>query len=99
MSIQHELFSATSTSPLIGATLVLDRTMDRVNPCCSNTALVTAGSGAHVAGLVCADCGRHRAWLSRASVEKLHRVIELFGMPNTPFIIRDQSHYFADQQS
>jgi len=57
--------------------------------------VITAGIEPHAAGIVCADCGRHCGWLSRATVSKLHEIIERFGMPSEPLIVRNQSSHFC----
>jgi hypothetical protein len=93
--IQTEMFPVTSSSPLVGAAVFLDRTCDQRNPCCSNTGLITVGTVPHAASIICGTCGRHRGWLSRDSVQKLHRVIECFGVPAEPMTIRDPSSHFT----
>jgi hypothetical protein len=58
--------------------------------CCANNSLavISRSSGPHAAQLSCASCGAHRAWLSESTVRWLTIVINKFGVPNAPIIIR-----------
>jgi hypothetical protein len=60
MNTQTEMFATSSSSPLIGMLVQLDRTIDHSKPCCANTAIITVGRGHHAAGLACASCGKFR---------------------------------------
>jgi len=95
MPTEFKTFAIDSSSPLVGAVVFLDRTIDRRRPCCANTGVIIPGTEPHAAGIVCADCGRHRGWLPRTTVSKLREIIERFGMPSEPLIVRDQSSHFA----
>jgi hypothetical protein len=92
---QADMFPVTSSSPLIGASVFLDRRCDQRKPCCCNIGLITIGSGPHAAGLICDICGRHRGWLSHNAVQRLHEVIERFGAPTEPLTLRHPSSHFA----
>jgi len=89
--MQSELFETTSSSPLIGMTVQLERTIDRQQPCCANLAIVTIGKGQHAAGLACASCGRQRGWVSKSTTMNLQKIIEQWGAPAEPLIVRDSS--------
>jgi hypothetical protein len=93
---QSKLFSVTSSSPLIGVVVELDRAVDKNKPCCRSIAVIAAGRGPHPASLTCVDCGRFRGWLSKATVAKLLEVIRLFGVPDEPLVVRDASHHFTE---
>jgi hypothetical protein len=87
--------------PPVGLRLKLDRTIDRLRPCCDNVATVDHGRGVHCAGLRCSRCGRHRGWLPRQGFEFLTNLAQRFGAPTEPIILRDQQigdHVMADKQ-
>jgi hypothetical protein len=87
--------------PPIGLRLKLDRTIDRLRPCCDNIATVDHGRATHCAGLRCSKCGRHRGWLPREGFQFLTNVVQRFGAPAEPIILRDQqigSYIMADKQ-
>ena len=77
-----------ATSPLLGLQVKLERNIDKTKPCHRNVATVHPGKGPHAGELRCADCDRHRGWLSKEAGEQLLAVIEKFGMPTEPLIIR-----------
>jgi hypothetical protein len=87
--------------PPIGLRLKLDRTVDRLRPCCSNIATVDHGRAHHAAGLRCTQCGRVRGWLPRQGFEFLTNLAQQFGAPAEPIILRDQQigdYVMADKQ-
>jgi hypothetical protein len=90
----NELFQTTSSSALIGMIVQLDRSIDQQKPCCSNMAIITIGKGQHAAGLVCASCGRHRGWISKSTTTSLQKIVEQWGAPTEPLIVRDSSRCF-----
>jgi hypothetical protein len=94
MNMQSELFETTSSSPLIGMMVQLDRSIDQLKPCCSNMAIVTIDKGQHAAGLVCASCGRHRGWISKSTTTNLQAIIDQWGVPTKPLVVRDSSRCF-----
>ena len=81
----HLLFSP------IGLRLKLDRTVDRLRPCCSNIATIDHGRAHHAAGLRCTQCGRFRGWLPRQGFQFLTDLAQQFGAPAEPIILRDSS--------
>jgi hypothetical protein len=97
MTAQADFFPSVSSSPLIGVTVLLERAVDRNKPCCRSVATITPGAGPHPAGLVCADCGRFRGWMSKPTAQRLNEVIRVFGVPPEPLIIRDASHHFRGE--
>jgi hypothetical protein len=76
--------------PPVGLRLKLDRTIDRLRPCCDNIATVDYGRAHHAAGLRCSKCGRHRGWLPRQGFEFLTNLAQRFGALAEPIILRDQ---------
>ncbi len=96
MNAQIEMFATTSSSPLIGMMVKLDRDIDRRDPCCQNLAVVTVGKGQHSAGLACASCGKHRGWVSKSTTLFLRKLIEHWGVPTEPLIVRESPHYFGE---
>jgi hypothetical protein len=69
----------------------LDRPTDRDRPCCSNIAVVGAGKGQHAASLRCTNCGAHRGWLRRETLNFLTSLSQRFGAPAEPITLRDNS--------
>jgi hypothetical protein len=87
--------------PPIGLRLKLDRTVDRLRPCCSNIATIDHGRAHHAAGLRCCRCGRFRGWLPRQGFQFLTDLAQRFGAPVEPIILRDQQigdHIMADKK-
>src|SRR5262249_54059149 len=69
---RHDLLSHSKPAP----TLVhLNRTVDRLRPCCENLAVVGPGQGPHPAELKCAGCDAHRGWLSRQALNFLKTTV------------------------
>jgi len=87
--------------PPVGLRLKLDRTIDRLRPCCDNIATVDHGRAHHAAGLRCSKCGRHRGWLPHQGFEFLTNLAQRFGARAEPIILRDQQigdHIMADKK-
>jgi hypothetical protein len=76
--------------PPIGLRLKLDRTVDRLRPCCSNIATVDHGRAHHAAGLRCTQCGRFRGWLPRQGFQFLTDLTRRYGASTEPIVLRDQ---------
>lgn len=74
---------------LIGLKVKLDRPADRENPCCRNVCTIGAARGQHAGELICADCGRHRGWLSKSTAHWIEHVASRFGAPTTPIVVRN----------
>jgi hypothetical protein len=87
MNRQIELLPS-STAPLHGIEVKIESTTAR--PCCSdnNIAILGYAAGPHAASLMCAHCGRHRGWLSKQTAGKIEAIIEKFGRPAEPIILR-----------
>jgi hypothetical protein len=79
-----------STSPLLGMRVKLGRDV----PCCDDIAVVGPGAGPHAAELTCAICGRHCGWLSKSTASWLETVINKFGAPTTPIVLRSAATWF-----
>jgi hypothetical protein len=69
-------------------------------PCCANNsvAVIDRPSGLHAAQLKCASCGAHRGWLSQNIASWLTTVINKFGAPDAPIVIR-RGHVHAPDMS
>jgi hypothetical protein len=93
---QLDLFVAEPASRLTGIHIKLDRPIDREQPCCRNVCVVGRPRGPHPGELTCVDCGQHRGWLGKVTGTWLEDVIEQFGMPNVPIVIR-KSHTFQEE--
>jgi hypothetical protein len=78
--------------PLFGLRVKLERNIDKTRPCHRNVATVHPGKGPHAGELRCADCDRHRGWLSKEAGTRLLAVIEKFGVPLEPLIIRNDTY-------
>jgi hypothetical protein len=89
MSKQFEIFPS-STSMLYGVEVKIESTTAR--PCCSRSGIAvlgySAGNGMHAASITCSNCGQHRGWLSRETARQVEEVIQRFGRPSEPIIIR-----------
>ena len=87
--------TATMGAPtdLFGApTLVaLERPVDRARPCCRNICIIGAPRGPRAGELICADCGRHRGWLSKPAAQQIAQATRL-GVPTTPIVVCARAH-------
>ena len=75
-----------SISPLFG----LQVKIERGTVCCDqpDIATIARGSGPHYAELRCTACGRHRGWLSKQTASAIEAIINQFGAPTEPIILR-----------
>jgi hypothetical protein len=80
------------TTPLYGLKVGGNKKCPR---CEATNAIVGRGVGPHAAGLVCADCGRHRGWLPEAAARTLVEVTERFGRPEGVAIKNIKEHSAA----
>jgi hypothetical protein len=65
--------------------------------CGYDTAIVGSSAGPHYARLNCCSCGCHRGWLGGQTFHFLSDVIDNFGRPTEPILIRrNQSALRAD---
>jgi hypothetical protein len=62
--------TAPKDSDLIGVAVEMP------NPCkCGDDIAVTGpGAGPHIASVLCASCGKHRSWLSKAAADLIRSV-------------------------
>lgn len=74
-------------SVLLGLTVNLEHFRDR---CHQNIARIYEGKGPHLGELKCVSCGRHRGWVSKTTGAWIESVIEQFGRPTAPLIIRER---------
>jgi hypothetical protein len=91
MSTQPDLFEP--ASPIVGLHVKLDRPVDRDLPCHSNICVIGHGKGPHAGALHCADCGRHRGWISKASADWLLSITNRFGSPSSAIVVRSAHIY------
>jgi len=56
--------------------------------CSSELAVIGPGKAMHAASLRCADCEKHRGWVSQATHKSLTETINQFGRPTEPVILR-----------
>ncbi len=96
MTAQLDLFKpkpeAETSSPLIGLTVNVEHFQDR---CCENVARIVEGKGPHFGELRCAKCGKHRGWLSREIANFILTVINKWGAPSTPIVLRRRAQEFT----
>jgi hypothetical protein len=99
MSAQIDLFGPVTTAPstsLIGLQVTLER-----RPCLCGGITVTVGSsvGPHYAVLKCSACDRYRGWLSHDTAHFLNTIIDNFGRPTEPVVVRNSRTSADDSQS
>jgi hypothetical protein len=85
---QIELFADRDWHPACGLLVRLDRSIDRVEPCCKNIAIIGPGRGSHAASLTCTGCNRHRGWLPRRALPFVIQLTRRFGAPIEPIVWR-----------
>jgi hypothetical protein len=83
---QLSIFESTlpSSSP-IGLTVIMAKPCRN---CGSDSAIIGSSRGPHHASALCECCGGHRGWLSGTTFKFLSDVIENFGRPTEPILIR-----------
>jgi hypothetical protein len=88
-----------TAAALVGLKVKLDRPVDRERPCCNNICIIGPGKGPHAGELRCADCGRHRGWLTKPTAAWIEQVVTRFGAPTTPIIVRTHEEEAPDTAS
>jgi hypothetical protein len=75
-----------NTSPLFG----MQVRIERQKACCASpdVAIIGHSRGPHFAELKCVACGQHRGWLSKSTAQWIETVINKFGAPDTPIVLR-----------
>jgi hypothetical protein len=61
--------------------------------CGSNLGTLGSSSGPHSASIICTNCGSHLAWLAQESADFISSVIDAFGRPIAPIVIRNRSSH------
>ena len=90
---QLDLFGATVaaapelTEPLLGISVRLPD----LCKCGDAIAVIGPGKGMHRASLACNSCGFFRGWISFESYNFITAIINKFGAPTTPILIRRRS--------
>jgi hypothetical protein len=85
--LQLELL-ADNTSPLFGLKVI---TPAACAHCHKSVAVIGRATGPHFAELRCATCGTHCGWLSKGAAAWITTVINKFGAPTTPIVLRRRS--------
>jgi hypothetical protein len=93
---QLNLFVAEPETPLAGLRVKMGRPIDRDRPCCRNFCTIAPANEPHAGELICADCGQHRGWLSKATAQWIKDLISRFGAPTTPIIVR-RAHAYEEE--
>jgi hypothetical protein len=83
-----DLFAATAPSTsLIGLAVLMPSDC----PACGARAAVLGSSRAmHHAAIRCAECDRHRGWVSAAFAAFVGAILDEFGRPTAPIILRSR---------
>jgi hypothetical protein len=89
---QLYLFVAEPEWSLAGLRVKMERPIDRGRPCCRNFCTIAPANEPHAGDLICADCGLHRGWLSKTTARWIESVIERFGAPTTPIVVRAHTY-------
>jgi hypothetical protein len=56
--------------------------------CCSNVGTIESSGGTELANLICSGCGVRRGTISGQSFQFLSALVERYGAPDTPIILR-----------
>ena len=56
--------------------------------CGAALAVIGPGKGPHAAALHCEECDVHRGWVSHATHKFLTEIVNQFGRPTEPIVIR-----------
>jgi hypothetical protein len=85
MTVQPDFFRH-NKSPQFG----LQVRMQHLKPCCgqADITVIGHGCGPHYAELHCANCGRHRGWMSKSTASWIETIIQKFGAPTEPIVVR-----------
>jgi hypothetical protein len=86
--LQLDLFTAAAAAATADPLLDLAVRLPDKCKCGSAVALIGAGKGPHQAELCCRDCNAHRGWLSRETHGFLTEIVNKFGCPDAPIMIR-----------
>jgi hypothetical protein len=82
----------TTTLPSTSIVGLLVSMADRPCRTCGSTNFVVgAGKAMHAASVMCSACGRHGGWVSQASYAFINEVVDVFGRPEQPIIVRRSS--------
>jgi hypothetical protein len=82
---------------VFGTRVRLDRDVDRERPCCSGIAVIKPGKAPHLAEFRCAECGAHRGWVQKATLNFIENTVARFGAPSTPITVRQREADMAKQ--
>jgi hypothetical protein len=84
IGFQLDLFAPTPRTSAAG----LDTMLPRACKCGAPYATVCPGKGAHSGEFRCPKCGRHRGWISRETSDFISGVVDRFGRPTEPLVVR-----------
>ena len=84
---QLDMFATAPSTSLAGLQVLVSR---RCITCGSNAAVLGSSRAMHHAAVLCDRCHRHRGWLGAESAQFINSIIDAFGRPTAPIIIRDK---------
>jgi hypothetical protein len=82
---QLDFFATAPSTTLVGLEVF---TNTDCTGCGCNGAVLGSSAGPHCAAIHCVRCGRHRGWLPREAATFINGIIDHFGRPNSPVILR-----------
>jgi hypothetical protein len=84
---QLDLFDNTVTAPSTAAVTGTRLRLSSPCHCGSNIVVIGSSAGPHSASIRCAECNRHRGWLSRGETERIAAIVGTSGRPTEPIDI------------
>jgi hypothetical protein len=87
---QLNLFATarTSDAPMSASSVGLEVKLPTKCKCGAPSAAICSGTETHPGELRCPKCGKHRGWMSHETFGFLSSVIDRFGSPTEPVIVR-----------
>jgi hypothetical protein len=84
---QLDFFATAPSTSLVGLRVLH---WGECRNCGSNHGTLGSSSGPHCASVICTNCGCHLAWLARESADFIKSVIDNFGRPTAPIVVRNK---------
>jgi hypothetical protein len=92
MSQQLDFFTSAAVSTTVASTSIVGLSVimaeRRCKNCGSHSLTLGSSAGPHWASLTCTDCGCHSGWASADSIAFINSVIDHFGRPIEPIVVR-----------
>jgi hypothetical protein len=85
---QFDMFATAPSTSLVGLQILMS---GRCQFCGSNAGVLGSSRAMHYAAVICTRCNRHRGWLSRESASFINSIIDQFGRPTAPIVVRNKS--------